>query len=94
MALRLVSERCEDRVGTWWCESTGTRDDDRELSRCLSSIDLPSKDVLVALFYALKVEEWRIQNRQSKQSHLLNGMGTKRSMTDASRSEQKRCRLS
>ncbi|KAH6884065.1 transcriptional activator hac1 [Thelonectria olida] len=94
MALRLVSEKCEDRAGTWWCESNGTRDDDRELSQCLSSIDLPSKDVLVALFYALKVEDWRIERRQSKQGYVSNGMGAKRSMTDASRSEQKRCRLS
>lgn len=106
VALRLVSEGREDRVGNLRRESSGTRDDDRELTRCLSGIALPSKDVLLTLLWALKVEERRIRRRsgavldpetrsqqQPAHNYKLKVVGDKRKMADVDSSKQKRCRL-
>lgn len=61
VALRLVSEGREDRVENLCRESSGTREQDRELTECLSGIVLPSREVLMTLLWALKVEDQRIQ---------------------------------
>lgn len=65
VALRLVSEGRDDRVGILRRESEVTRDVDRELTDCLSGIALPSREVLLTLLWALKVEERRISRRRS-----------------------------
>lgn len=106
VALRLVSEGREDRVGNLQRESSGTRGDDHELTRCLSGIALPSKDVLLTLLWALKVEERRIRRRsgvvldpgtrsqqQPAHNYKLEVVGDKRKMADVDSSKQKRCRL-
>lgn len=107
VALRLVSEGRDDRVGNLRRESNGTRGDDSELTRCLSGIALPSKDVLLTLLWALKVEERRIRRRsgaaldpetrsqqhQPAPNYKLE-VGEKRKMADVDGSNQKRCRLS
>lgn len=107
VALRLVSERCEDRVEVLRRESNATRDDDRELVQCLSGITLPSKDVLLTLLWALKVEERRIKRRSGAAldpetrsqtqpiiNYKLKVIGAKRKVADADDSNQKRYRLS
>ncbi|POR36365.1 Transcriptional activator HAC1 [Tolypocladium paradoxum] len=63
VAMRLVSEGCDDRVENLRSESDGTRDEVRQLTRCLRDMALPSQEVLLTLLWALKVEERRIQRR-------------------------------
>lgn len=63
VALRLVSERGDDQVGNLQRESSGTRDEACELTRCLSGADLPSKEVLLTLLWTLKMEAQRIKNK-------------------------------
>ncbi|KAG6056111.1 hypothetical protein E4U17_002470 [Claviceps sp. LM77 group G4] len=62
-ALRLVSEGCDDRVGGLGIESSGTRDQVSELTQCLRGIVLPSREILITLLWALKVEERKISQR-------------------------------
>lgn len=64
-ALRLVSEGRDDRGGIPSSESCATRGD-CELERCLRSVALPSREVLITLWWALKVEERRIRLKQHK----------------------------
>jgi transcriptional activator HAC1 len=64
VALRLVSEGRDDRVGHLPNGPRATREVDSELTQCLSNIVLPSKEVLMTLLWALKVEERRIWIRQ------------------------------
>lgn len=64
-ALRLVSEGRDDRGGIPASESCATRGD-CELERCLRSVTLPSREVLITLWWAVKVEERRIRLRQHK----------------------------
>lgn len=59
--LRLVSEGCDDRVGGIGSESSATRAQVSELTRCLRGVVLPSREVLMTLLWALKVEERKIQ---------------------------------
>lgn len=66
VALRLVSERGDDQVGDLQRESSGTRDEACELTRCLRGADLPSKEVLLTLLWTLKMEAQRIKNKESK----------------------------
>ncbi|PNY26569.1 Transcriptional activator hacA [Tolypocladium capitatum] len=63
VAMRLVSEGCDDRVENLRSESDGTRDEVRQLTRCLKGITLPPQEVLLTLLWALKVEERRIRRR-------------------------------
>ncbi len=63
VALRLVSERGDDQVGNLQRESSGTRDEACELTRCLSGANLPSREVLLTLLWTLKMESQRIKNR-------------------------------
>lgn len=64
VALRLVSERGDDQVGNLQRESSGTRDEACELTRCLRGADLPSKEVLLTLLWALrKMEAQQIKNQ-------------------------------
>lgn len=59
----MVSEGRDDRVETAMRESEVTRDVDSELTRCLSGIALPSKEVLLTLVWALKVEQRKMTRR-------------------------------
>lgn len=64
MALRLDSEGREDQVESLRRETNGARDEERQLTQCLSSIKLPSKQVLMTLLWAIRVEEQRIRRKQ------------------------------
>lgn len=94
VALRLVSEGRDNRVGTLQCEPSATRGNDDQLTRSLSSIVLPSREVLLTLLWALKVEERRSQRRnlarlepeigapeQPTQQYVLKVAGVKRPRT-------------
>lgn len=67
VAMRLVSEGRDDRVGTSRRGlSSATRDtiitdDERELTKCLSGMPLPSMEVLMTLLWSIKVEERRLR---------------------------------
>ncbi|KAH8122932.1 hypothetical protein ACSS6W_000330 [Trichoderma asperelloides] len=64
-ALRLVSEGRDDRDGSSDNESCATRGDHCELTQSLRSITLPSREVLLTLLWALRVEERKIQQKQA-----------------------------
>jgi hypothetical protein len=67
VALRLVSEGRDDRVEASLGGSSATRgDDDRELTQLLSSMALPSREVLLTLLWSIRVEERRQQRRQMR----------------------------
>lgn len=72
VALRLVSEGSDDRVVNHELGSYGTRGEDAELAKCLRGIALPSRDVLLTLLWALKVEDQRI----SRKSEAVCNLGT------------------
>lgn len=55
-ALRLVSEGCHDQAGNLRTSNSATRDHCPELSRWLDGYSCPSKEALMALAWALKVE--------------------------------------
>ncbi|KAL6900143.1 transcriptional activator hac1 [Trichoderma evansii] len=63
-ALRLVSEGRDDRDGSSDNESCATRGD-CELTQSLRSVTLPSREVLLTLLWALRVEERKIQQKQA-----------------------------
>lgn len=63
-ALRLVSEGRDDRDGISASEPCATRGDS-ELTQSLRSVTLPSREVLLTLLWALKVEERRIRHKQA-----------------------------
>jgi transcriptional activator HAC1 len=65
VALRLVSERRDDRDGNSDPEPCATRGFDCELTQSLRSISLPSREVLLTLLWALKVEGGKIQQKQA-----------------------------
>lgn len=83
-ALRLVSEGRDDRVGTMSSESSVTRDQVSELTRCLRGIVLPSSEVLMTLLWALKVEERKIQRRNDLLLALESGAPEHQSLTSSS----------
>lgn len=56
-ALRLVSEGCHDQAGNLWTSNSATRDHGPELSAWLDGYSCPSREALMALAWALKVEE-------------------------------------
>ncbi|UKZ60945.1 uncharacterized protein TrAtP1_002217 [Trichoderma atroviride] len=64
-ALRLVSEGRDDRDGSSDNESCATRGDPCELTQSLRSVNLPSREVLLTLLWALRVEERKIQQKQA-----------------------------
>lgn len=68
-ALRLVSEGRDDRDGSSDNESCATRGDQCELTQSLRSVNLPSREVLLTLLWALRVEERKIQQKQA--AHLV-----------------------
>jgi len=70
VALRLVSEGRDDQGGNLKRESDVTRGEVCELTRCLSGIHLPSKELLLTLMWALKVEDARIQEKDRAVSEL------------------------
>ena len=64
VAMRLVGSKEQDnQVGTSPAELIVTRECDRELAECLKQIALPSKEVLMTLLWALKIEQKRIQRK-------------------------------
>lgn len=74
VALRLVSEGRDDQDGNSKRESDVTRGDVCELTKCLSGIQLPSKELLLTLMWALKVEDARIQKKdRAAASQLASG---------------------
>lgn len=74
VALRLVSEGRDDQDGNSKRESDVTRGDVCELTKCLSGIQLPSKELLLTLMWALKVEDARIQKKdRAAVSQLASG---------------------
>ncbi|KAG6002732.1 hypothetical protein E4U43_001055 [Claviceps pusilla] len=73
-ALRLVSEGCDDRVEDRGSESSATREQVSELTRCLKSIVLPSREALMALLLALKIEHGKIQQKNMSDVRLANGV--------------------
>ncbi|KAK1968642.1 transcriptional activator hac1 [Colletotrichum sublineola] len=56
-ALRLVSEGCDDRVEGLATEYTAQRDSARQPHTWLAGTPLPSREVLLTLLWALRVEE-------------------------------------
>lgn len=105
-ALRLVSEGRDYRVGTEMFGADVTRGEFAGEPSHLSSMSLPSKEVLLTLLWALKVEERRIQRRrnitldpksgvpdQPNQKYILKVAGLKRKNPETSGS-YKRFRLS
>ncbi|KAK2025172.1 transcriptional activator hac1 [Colletotrichum zoysiae] len=56
-ALRLVSEGCDNRAGGFATEHTAQRDGSRQPHTWLADTPLPSKEVLLTLLWALRVEE-------------------------------------
>jgi transcriptional activator HAC1 len=73
-ALRLVSEGCDSRVGDIESESSATRDQVSELTRCLRGIVLPSREVLMTLLWALKVQECKTRRRNGENPQLESGI--------------------
>lgn len=59
-ALRLVSEGSESRVGGLEDETAITRDAQRDPRTWLNGNPLPSKEVLLTLLWALRVEERKL----------------------------------
>lgn len=59
-ALRLASEGCETRVGDSEAGSAVTRDAHRDTQTWLAGNPLPSKEVLLTLLWALRVEERKL----------------------------------
>jgi transcriptional activator HAC1 len=65
VALRLVSEGCDDRVENSERETEESRGQD-ELVMCFSEITLPSRELLLTLLWAIRTEEARIQREAAK----------------------------
>lgn len=61
-ALRLVSEGCHDQAGNLRTSNSATRDHGPELSEWLDGYSCPSKEALMALAWALKVEERKLNS--------------------------------
>ncbi|OBR08915.1 Transcriptional activator hac1 [Colletotrichum higginsianum IMI 349063] len=71
-ALRLVSEGCDDRVGVLSAESPAQRDSNRQPRTWLIGASLPSKEVLLTLAWALKIEERKLIRKGLLQSHVTS----------------------
>lgn len=80
-ALRLVSKRCDDRVEHFGSESRKTRGENGQLTQCLRGITLPSREVLVTLLWALRVEEQRLQRRSEAMLGSGRGISTEQPTT-------------
>lgn len=75
VALRLVSERCEDRIEILRRVTDGSRGQD-ELTRYLACMDLPSRELLITILWTIQSEERRSQrgnrevlNTKTRSSH-------------------------
>lgn len=64
VALRLVSEGCDNQVVGLESESSATRAQESELTECLRGIKLPSREVLLTLLWTLKVESAKLKRRE------------------------------
>ncbi|OAA35409.1 hypothetical protein NOR_07988 [Metarhizium rileyi] len=72
-ALRLVSEGCDSRVEDAGSESSATRDQVSELTRCLKGIELPSREALMTLLWAVKLEERKSRRGEDEKFELESG---------------------
>lgn len=64
-ALRLVSESCNDRVGSLLTSNSVTRDGKPTLPEWLEGFSLPSREALLTLLWTLKVEERKSKSEAS-----------------------------
>jgi transcriptional activator HAC1 len=62
VALRLVTEGCDNQVEVLRRGTDGSRGQDDELTRYLTSMALPSRELLMTLLWAIRLEERRIQH--------------------------------
>lgn len=70
-ALRLVSESCNDRVGDLSGLSSATRDDKPAPPQWLDGFSLPSREALLTLLWALKMEERKLESQISNSNTSL-----------------------
>ncbi|KAM0198360.1 hypothetical protein ACHAPI_003883 [Fusarium lateritium] len=70
VALRLVSKGCEDQVEVLRRGTDGTRGEDDELTRYLTNMALPSRELLMTLLWTIRLEEKRIQRETGEVSEL------------------------
>lgn len=62
-ALRLVTEGCHDQVGNLRTSNSATRDNGPTPSDWLDGFRCPSKEALMALLWALRVEERKLKSK-------------------------------
>ncbi|RCI16001.1 hypothetical protein L249_1744 [Ophiocordyceps polyrhachis-furcata BCC 54312] len=65
-ALRLVSEGCDERAGSWRFETRGSRGVSDSLTQCLRDFGQPSREVLLTLLWVLRLEEHKIQRDEEQ----------------------------
>ncbi|KAJ3512843.1 hypothetical protein NM208_g15266 [Fusarium decemcellulare] len=69
VALRLVSKGSEDQAEVLRRGTVESRGDD-ELTRCLSNMALPSKELLMTLLWSIRMEEQRIRRKAARGASL------------------------
>ena len=62
-ALRLVTEGCHDQAGNLRTSNSATRDNGPPPSEWLDGFRCPSKEALMALLWALRVEERKLKSK-------------------------------
>ncbi|KAI6775062.1 hypothetical protein HG530_001820 [Fusarium avenaceum] len=62
VALRLVTEGCDNQVEVLRRGTDGSRGQDDELTQYLTNMALPSRELLMTLLWAIRLEERRIQH--------------------------------
>lgn len=73
-ALRLVAEGCYDQAGNLWTSNSATRDDGPTPSDWPDGCHLPSKEVLMALLWALRVEERKLKSKLAASGPVPSGI--------------------
>ncbi|KAF6810804.1 transcriptional activator hac1 [Colletotrichum sojae] len=89
-ALRLVSEGCDDQAGGLSTEFPVGRDSSRAPQTWLNGAQLPSKEVLMTLLWALRVEERKIARSDTSQSILQSGNSTSKPFNSVCTAASKR----
>ncbi|RDA94907.1 hypothetical protein CP533_0167 [Ophiocordyceps camponoti-saundersi (nom. inval.)] len=69
-ALRLVSERCDDRVETWRFETRESPGATNCLTQCLRDVGLPSREALLTLLWVLWLERRKIERQEAEKLRL------------------------
>lgn len=72
VALRLVSEGCDNQIVGLESESSATRAQECELTECLRGIELPSREVLLTLLWTLRVESNKLARREESTNTVYN----------------------